>query len=334
MLSPSPVITGPNPPQLPNPWAGQRPKSTEQPRLVVKLCSFVDRKLECRNGGKYPYDLQVPGNESHKVPYYELLGYGLPPSDVGNPGDIYVDRTPPCMVYVRTMDQWMWWDMSVKREFSDLQSTLMPQHPILSNRYLWTTYGGSSRLSWLTKQTIRNSMDYLVNHIATIVEKMYQGPHKPSKEEGERMEIEKNRRLLLTQTTLTLLSGKRGRPLSPVGDQSSQLNSSNNIGISDTHTGKKAKLTPNITAEDTEGGIGPDEEARHSAGSIRHPGASLSYISPHHSKEVPKLSLDYGSDLEAGGNDIVVKLMQGIRVPRDPEGNPRTPQSVYLHLRA
>lgn len=323
MLScPSPVtaVTGPKQPTLPNPWAGQKPKSKEQPHLVVNLCYLTDRKLECHNGDEYPYEL--PENRTYMVPYYEILGYGLPPSDVGNPGDIYVDLTPPCRIYVRKMEAWDWWDWSKQPQWR--KRFVMPRHPILSDRFLWKARGGSTshRLSWLTKRTIKNYSAY-DGCIAEAVVEMYQGLCKPSGEEEKRMEAEKTRRLLIAQLSLPT-SGKRSRSPSLMCNQLSQLNSSDNITNPDTRPYKKAKLTPNGAGEETEEAeeeIGLDE-ARHSSSSVRCSGANLNRDDPHDSTvDVPKLSLDRDPDSKADENDVVAESMQGIGIPKDTEGN-------------
>lgn len=237
------------PPLLPNPWTNPGPKSTEQPQLVVKLSHFTNRALNCHNGD-YPYEL--PTNQPHQIPFYEIIGHGPPPSDVvGNPGDIYVDLNPPCRVYIRDVNGWDMWDWSLARYI------MPPQHPILSNRYLWVaTKPLFFRLSWLTRQ----SLNHRYIDIGGAIPGVYQELPASSNEAEKKLQIEKNRSRPQDHSTLTSLGAKRGRSPSLAGGHQNQTTSSNHTLDSDIRPKKKAKFTPDERGEVAEESVSPDKQ--------------------------------------------------------------------------
>ncbi|KAG6864865.1 hypothetical protein C0991_006719 [Blastosporella zonata] len=142
-------------PLLPNPWAGDKPQSIEQPGIVVNLRTFHNIHKRCHHGFTYPYELME--EKPDKIPFYEILGRGPPPSDVpGNPGDIYVDLSNPSkiMVYIRGSEQWLSWNTPPGL---DGKSTpvYLAHHPLLEDRYLWRTLT-TQGLSWVTEKTIKS----------------------------------------------------------------------------------------------------------------------------------------------------------------------------------
>lgn len=232
--------TPPKPALLPNPWTSPGPKSTEQPQLVVKHSHFTNKALKCHSG-EYPYEL--PTHQPHQIPFHEFIGHGPPPSDVaGNPGDVYVDLNSPCKVYVREMGGWAWWDWSL---VSRNQYAMPPEHPILSNRYLWVVtktpsfQRAPSRLSWLTRQSLKT---YRYIKHEEVIPEVYQGLPAPSSKEGNKLQIKKNRSRLEDHNTLTSLGVKRDRSPSLIGSNQDSASSSNTPG-SDVQPKKKTKLT-------------------------------------------------------------------------------------------
>lgn len=66
-------------------------------------------------------------------PYSEFLGEGLPPMDLGESGDVYVDLTPGSLaLYGRCSAEWKIWRGPQHRKTEDLVV-----HPLHTSRCLW-----------------------------------------------------------------------------------------------------------------------------------------------------------------------------------------------------
>ncbi|KAF7330185.1 hypothetical protein MVEN_02455500 [Mycena venus] len=79
-----------------------------------------------------------------------LEGGGVPPADVGLPGDVYLDLTFPYIIYfVGINAQWDAWNPQASDGLQPLA-----RHPNVYDRYLWISVDG---LAWLTKQSLDKS---------------------------------------------------------------------------------------------------------------------------------------------------------------------------------
>ncbi|KAG6849287.1 hypothetical protein H0H93_009768 [Arthromyces matolae] len=142
---------------LPSPWAGPMPKSTQQPDMSVELRTFPCTRKKCVNGVKeYPYE-PLPGNPD-RIPYFEMSGRGPPPADVpGYPGDVYIDKIPPVVIYVRTKTAWEQWNFPTGSK-GEVTGRVLPSHPILADRYLGKAKDTlSRRLCWYAESTLRGA---------------------------------------------------------------------------------------------------------------------------------------------------------------------------------
>ncbi|RDB25881.1 hypothetical protein Hypma_006342 [Hypsizygus marmoreus] len=146
---------------LPNPWLeGPKPESTEQPDLMVTLRFFTNFERECHSGS-YPYKLHP--EKPHRIHFFEIIGKGPPPEDVlPNPGDVYVDCVPPCLVYVGAYGgsrvQWKLWNHP--EPDGPCSSVGLFPHPTLTDRFLWeNTPRCNSRpaLSWFARGSLRRA---------------------------------------------------------------------------------------------------------------------------------------------------------------------------------
>ena len=137
-----PCLTNPN------------PKSVIQPDLIVLHRTFQHHHLS-KHKKNYPYDLET---SEFTVHFLEFRGYGSPPSDVGTPGDIYIDMTLDAyaLYAMVTPSSWKRWVghcltysfISGKERFS----LIGIDHPVLQERMLWVT---DRNVVWATLKTIQ-----------------------------------------------------------------------------------------------------------------------------------------------------------------------------------
>ncbi|KAJ7077233.1 hypothetical protein C8R44DRAFT_826243 [Mycena epipterygia] len=118
------------------------PRSIAYPHLIT-----IQRNLEGKPsllpGKAQPYDTRT---RSGKVIFYEFRGIGIPPEDVGRPGDVYWDVTLPYIVYVCfTANHWTPWN-----KYASSGSQLLAKHPCFKDRLLWIPYKTGPGLSWLS----------------------------------------------------------------------------------------------------------------------------------------------------------------------------------------
>ncbi|TFY61994.1 hypothetical protein EVG20_g6857 [Dentipellis fragilis] len=97
----------------------------------------------------FPYD--VPTDNGLQIHYFEFRGKCPPPTDVGHPGDVWLDLTPGNYALYACMQapgQWARWPGPRKAKKQ------MFAHPLLPGRYLWCT---RKHVLWYTCDGIRKS---------------------------------------------------------------------------------------------------------------------------------------------------------------------------------
>ncbi|KAJ7116589.1 hypothetical protein C8R44DRAFT_211326 [Mycena epipterygia] len=122
--------------------ASDVPSSSSYPNLIT-IPRMIHGSPKLLPGKNLPYK-----NVDGKVVYYEFRGRGTPPVDVGRPGDIYWDVTPPYIIYIRDIDGWEPWNRQ-----ASAGSQPLAQHPNLDDRYLWIS-GLDCSWCWFTIKTL------------------------------------------------------------------------------------------------------------------------------------------------------------------------------------
>ncbi|RDB26243.1 hypothetical protein Hypma_006335 [Hypsizygus marmoreus] len=138
----------------PSPWLDNpEPKSELYPDLTARLKCFTNRRRKMNKGeGKWPYRLYPP--DPTKILFFEFRGYGPPPKDIGNPGDIYVDLTPSpgpnLCIYLHDKEAWVrnYWNLD-----PNITEFPLHWHPLLNDRFLWGTE--ASGFMWFTGDKLR-----------------------------------------------------------------------------------------------------------------------------------------------------------------------------------
>lgn len=137
-------------PKLPHPWSNEAPKSTLKPHAILMATMRELNKIDPAHFiSNFPYEREPNGTT---MPYREWHGNGIPPTDIGYPGDIYVQHDCPGVgnsfaLYASMSPRgWMRWIPSGNRE-----EDLIP-HPLINHRYLWCS---PSKISWYARNTIR-----------------------------------------------------------------------------------------------------------------------------------------------------------------------------------
>jgi hypothetical protein len=144
---------------LPNPWLDNpRPVSKQYPGIRFRLKEFhnLKRKMHVK-GTSWPYRLH-PKDETI-IYFFEFRGYGVPPNDIGNPGDLYMDLTPSpgphYLLYIRWEGHWACINWSKNPHKTTFR---VPDHPLLKDRLLSGTK--ESGFSWVTHGTINRRHGY------------------------------------------------------------------------------------------------------------------------------------------------------------------------------
>ncbi|KAF8896669.1 hypothetical protein BD779DRAFT_602185 [Infundibulicybe gibba] len=134
-----------------NPWFDNpKPRSLQQPDLIITLHTFRSPSPISFDGTGYPYRLSK--RSPNRIPFYEFVGRGPPPDDiVGNPSDIYIDTTGPIVVYFRGNVRWECWNPVTGGAY------IVLLHPFLIGRYLWRPRTGERRLGWISDRALRNT---------------------------------------------------------------------------------------------------------------------------------------------------------------------------------
>lgn len=95
----------------------------------------------------FPYE--VIRDNGLQIHYFEFRGQGLPPADLGYPGDVWLNVRPgELSLYARTMSEWVIWPGPRKAKKQ------MFEHPLVPGRYLWCT---RKHVLWYTCDGIRKS---------------------------------------------------------------------------------------------------------------------------------------------------------------------------------
>jgi hypothetical protein len=110
-----------------------------------------------RKGERWPYRLH-PVDET-VILFTEFRGYGVPPNDIGHPGDLYIDLTPSpgpkYLLYTHGLDHWNCINWSKDPYRITFQ---VPKHPLLKDRLL--SGSRTTGFSWVTLETINRRHRY------------------------------------------------------------------------------------------------------------------------------------------------------------------------------
>ncbi|KAJ7683186.1 hypothetical protein B0H17DRAFT_1205253 [Mycena rosella] len=117
-------------------------QSSSYPDVII--LKQVLRTPKLRDGMEYPYE-SVAG----RIVCYEFRGIGVPPGDIGRPGDIFWDVTFPFILYLRTESAWKAWNPRASEG-----SQLLAESPRFRDRYLWISPAG---LTWLASQSLNRA---------------------------------------------------------------------------------------------------------------------------------------------------------------------------------
>lgn len=129
------------------------PRSIERPDIVCHNREFYVRELP----EDYPYQLETSKEWTNiAIPFYEFRGRGPPPTDIGNPGDIYLQTgVETFILHVRTGTEWKVWD-----PLPTWGSIVPPASEFLAhpdskglNRYFWCD---GYQLGWYALSSVRN----------------------------------------------------------------------------------------------------------------------------------------------------------------------------------
>lgn len=128
---PMPCITNPKPTS-----ASPLPFAYERRHFTVKTLP-----------DSFPYE--VIRDNGLQIHYFEFRGQGPPPTDLGFPGDVWLNVRPgELSLYARTLTEWVIWPGPRKAKKQ------MFEHPLVPGRYLWCT---RKHVLWYTCDGIRKS---------------------------------------------------------------------------------------------------------------------------------------------------------------------------------
>ena len=149
---------------LPNPWIDNpNPQSKSYPGIGRRLRKFQNRRRWMhRRGETWPYRLYA--DEPSHILFFEFRGYGPPPDDVGNTGDIYIDLTPYPRLLLYVCHGEKDWKCANWSSNPNVVEFGIHVHPLLKGRYLWGT--ASSGFMWFTPASIR--YEDLYRHTDTV----------------------------------------------------------------------------------------------------------------------------------------------------------------------
>ncbi|KAJ7746285.1 hypothetical protein B0H16DRAFT_1556893 [Mycena metata] len=120
------------------------------PQVLQKLSKSLRGTLVLRKGTEF-LTKHTAGSEHL---WNEFRGRGAPPADEGRYGDVYLDITPPFVLYVRRPkdvrqiggdSHWMAWNSPSAAAMQPLA-----EHPLYEDRYLWISASGTG-LEWFTR---------------------------------------------------------------------------------------------------------------------------------------------------------------------------------------
>jgi hypothetical protein len=122
------------------------PTTSSQIVVTYKHTHFDEDRTDLEN---YPY-LASPSSENDgrtcAIHFVEFRCLSAPPSDIGHPGDVWIDLTPDQFgLYARVGADWRKWPGMYT------QDDLLIVHPHIPTRALWCT---KHRVTWLKRRTI------------------------------------------------------------------------------------------------------------------------------------------------------------------------------------
>ncbi|KAH8826053.1 hypothetical protein DL96DRAFT_1816503 [Flagelloscypha sp. PMI_526] len=142
--------------RLTNPWLDNPdPKSLQYPGIQRRNLHFIQQ-------GPFPSHTPWPfrrNTDNVRIVFFEFSGYGPPPNDIGNPGDIYIDWTSgygqDFILWTKPLMKapWKAWNnpFSKTQDNTHLTRFAPPIHPILHDRYLLPSHDGD-HLTWSREQ--------------------------------------------------------------------------------------------------------------------------------------------------------------------------------------
>ncbi|KAJ7122560.1 hypothetical protein C8R43DRAFT_1148626 [Mycena crocata] len=99
-------------------------------------------------------------NSDPVIDYDEYRSWGMPPPDIGRPGDVYLDVVSPYIIYCFNEAGWEPWNP----RGSDGSQTLR-RHPNYTDRYLWINQiQGHAGLFWLTPDTLKKELYIIMDN--------------------------------------------------------------------------------------------------------------------------------------------------------------------------
>lgn len=134
--------------RLPHPWLDNSwPKSKDRPDIFYQLKSFLAPYLPAQ----YPYK-PLPQRNAQKIHYFLFTGFGLPPNDIGYPGDIYMDSTGHTYaLYGRMKNHWEPWTGILSTAGKMRRIANLIGHPNFPGFYLWCK---GNNIAWLSYHDI------------------------------------------------------------------------------------------------------------------------------------------------------------------------------------
>lgn len=126
------------------------PTSSSQIVITYKNTYFEHNASELQN---YPY-FTSPSNGGQgnacSIHFVEFRCASAPPSDIGHPGDVWIDLTPDRLgLYAKSAADWRKWPGLL------VQNDLLVVHPHVPSRILWCT---KHRVTWLERKFILSDL--------------------------------------------------------------------------------------------------------------------------------------------------------------------------------
>src|ERR1700734_365721 len=128
------------------------PTSSSQIVITYKHTYFDENASDLEN---YPY-FASPSNrgqpQTRSIHFVEFRCVSAPPSDIGHPGDVWIDLTPNMFgIYAKVDGDWRKWPGLLTQDDS------LIAHPHIPSRVLWCT---KHRVTWLKR-------NFLLSDLAT-----------------------------------------------------------------------------------------------------------------------------------------------------------------------
>ncbi|KAI0303059.1 hypothetical protein BC826DRAFT_983110 [Russula brevipes] len=114
-----------------------------QPKAYISLSTTIRIRTTPFHRQEFARQLSL------RIHYFEFRGQGSPPTDLGYPGDVWLNTRPgELSLYARTLNDWVIWPGPRKAKKQ------MFEHPLVPGRYLWCT---RKHVLWYTCDGIRKS---------------------------------------------------------------------------------------------------------------------------------------------------------------------------------